>query len=382
MSAGILLVSTTLDWPFPAQLAAAFTDVGAYVEALRPPRGLLARSRYPSRMHDYYPIIAMDSLASAIAAARPDMIIPCDDQAAELVNRSRGASTMGRMEFLDAAAKAGAPAAASIAISSEEELEEAMRQLGLPLVIKCDSSWGGEGVIIAPTREDARAAFRRMNNPSRLRDAARAMRGRGPHFLTRALNPAPVCISAQAFITGTAATSSIACWRGEVVGSHHFDVLLSTTPTSPASVIAHVPCPQMEASAIAIAAALNLSGLFGLDYIRDAKGHVHLLEMNARATPTTHLALDEDLPAALLRAAGLGGRTRPPVTDRSEIALFPREWLRDPRSPWFGRAFHDVPWDDHNVVRACVRAAPPAVRALLESAPEPVLTAKSAVFGG
>jgi len=41
-----------------------------------------------------------------------------------------------------------------------------------------------------------------------------------------------------------------------------------------------------------------------------------------------------------------------------------------------------VPWDDHNVVRACVRAAPPAVRALLESAPEPVLTAKNPVFGG
>lgn len=382
MSAGILLVSTTLDWPFPAQLAGAFTDVGAYVEALRPPRALLARSRYPSRMHDYYPIAAMDSLTSAITAARPDMIIPCDDQAAELVNRNRGVPTMGRMEFLDAAQKCGAPAAASTAIGSEEDLEEAMRQLGLPLVLKCDSSWGGEGVVIAATREDARAAFGRMNNPSRLRDAARAIRGRGPHFFARALNPAPVRISAQAFISGTAATSSIACWQGKVAGAHHFDVLLSTTPTSPASVIAHVTCPQMEASAIAIAAALNLSGLFGLDYIRDAKGNVHLLEMNARATPTTHLALDEDLPAALLRAAGLGGRTRPPVTDRSEIALFPREWLRDPRSPWFGRAFHDVPWEDNDVVRACVRAAPPAIRALLESAPGPVLTEKRPAFGG
>ena len=196
MSAGILLVSTTIDWPFPAQLAAAFTEVGAYVEALRPPRGLLARSRYPSRMHDYHPLTAMAALTGAIAAARPDMIVPCDDQAAELVDRAYDRPTLGRMEFLDAAEKCGAPATESTTLENADQLEEAMRVLGLPLVLKCDHSWGGEGVVIAATREEAREAFYRMNNPSRLRDAARALRGRGPHFLARALAPAPVRITA------------------------------------------------------------------------------------------------------------------------------------------------------------------------------------------
>ncbi|MBA2590637.1 MAG: hypothetical protein H0U98_18655 [Alphaproteobacteria bacterium] len=380
MSAHVLLVTTT-SWPFPAQLAAAFAGTGAQVEALCPPSAMLALSCHPVRLHRYNPMTAMDSLARATAAARPDMIIPCDDQAAKMVTRTRGRTAIGRMEFLDAAAGCGAPVPASLALENEGQLEDAMHRLGLPLVIKSDHSWGGEGVVIAVTRDEARTAFHRMSNPSRLRDMARALRGRGTHFLTRALAPAGARISAQAFVEGVPATSSIACWQGEVVGAHHFDVVLSSTPTSPASVIAAVPCPQMAASAKAVVRALNLSGLIGLDYIRDTRGQVHLLEMNARATPTAHLALDEDLPASLLKAAGLPARTRPPVTDASEIALFPREWLRDPASPWLARAFHDVPWDDPKVVRACVRNAPAAAQAMLESTQEPALTSKSPVFG-
>lgn len=380
-----ILLFTTMDWPFPAQLAGAFTGAGGRIEALCPPRAMLAASRHPVRHHRYHPAAAMDSLCQAIAAARPHITIPCDDQAAELVNRAYGAATIGRMEFLDTAAKAGAPAAPSLALKTEAELEEAMRQMGLPLVIKCDHSWGGEGVVIATTRQEARAAFRRMGNVSRLRNMARALRGRGGHFLTRALNPVALRISAQAFIEGVPATSSVACWQGEVVAAHHFDVLLSNTPTSPASVLAAVPCAQMAASAKAVAGAFKLSGLIGLDYIRDSRGQVHLLEMNARATPTAHLALTHDLPAALMKAAGLSARARPPVTDLSEIALFPREWLRDPASAWLARAFHDVPWDDPEVVRACVRAAPASARAALESAKQAsgttALTGKSPVFG-
>jgi hypothetical protein len=371
-----------MTWPFAAQLAGAFAGVGAHVEALCPPRAMLAQSRHVVRLHRYNPVTAMESLCQAIAAAHPDMIIPCDDLAAELVTRAYGKTPVNRMDFLATAAKAGAPSLATMALENEDGLDEAMRELGLPLVIKTDHSWGGEGVVIAATRQDARAALRRLMPQSRLRNVARAMRGRGTHFLTRALHPVAARPSAQRYAEGPPATSSIACWQGEVVAAHHFDVMLSTTATSPASVIAVSHCPQMADAARRIAAAFNLSGLFGLDYIRDANGDVHLLEMNARATPTMHLALENDLPAALLTAAGLPARTRPPVTDKEKIALFPREWLRDPASPWLAQAFHDVPWDDPDVVRACIQDAPPAAKALLEKAAGPVLTAKSPVFEG
>ena len=369
-----------MTWPFPAQLAGAFAGAGAHVEALCPPRAVLARSRYVARLHRYNALAPMESLCQAIAAARPDMIIPCDDLAAEQVNRAYGNASIGRMDFLIRAAGAGAPAVPAIALDSEDRLDEVTRRLGVPLVIKSDHSWGGEGVAIAATRQEAHAAFHRLTQQSRLRNLGRALRGRGAHFLTRALHPAAASLSAQRFVEGQPATSSIACWQGRIVAAHHFDVLLSTTPTSPASVIAAVGCPQMQASAHAIAKALNLSGLFGLDYVRDRAGQVHLLEMNPRATPTMHLALEQDLPAALLGAAGLPARARPPVTDRRKIALFPREWLRDPASPWLTEAFHDVPWEDPEVVRACVRAAPPAAQALLKNAPGPAVRTKSPVF--
>ncbi len=368
-----------MNWPFPAQLTAAFSAVGAHVEVLCPADSLLALSRHPARKHSFEHLSPMASLRRAIKAARPDLIVPCDDLATRLVRRVRGDEDTGRLDFLRQAAAAGAPVLPTIAIETKEALEDALQRFSLPLVIKSDHSWAGEGVAIVHTPEAARAAFRRLRRAPRLRDLARALRGTGIHYLTRALLPATTGLTLQRYVEGMPATSSIACWRGEVVGAHHFDVRLSTTPTSPASVLALADCPQMAQSAQAVARAFNLSGLFGLDYIRGHDGRVHLLEMNARATPTTHLALGDDLVAGLLSAAGFPARRRDPVTSRREIALFPREWLRDPASPWLERGYHDVPWDDPKVLQACLREAPAAAGALLQAAPADFLTSKSAV---
>jgi hypothetical protein len=376
-----VLIATTMTWPFPAQLAGAFAGTGARVEALAPTGSLLARSRYPHRHHLYSSLGPTDCLVQAIAAARPDMIVPCDDLAARLVAEVQADALPGRLDFLRRAAEAGAPVAESEEIANEADLGGAIDRLGLPLVLKLDNSWGGEGVMIGTSREEAIAAFRRLGRQSRLRNVLRALRGRGSHFLTQALYPVCRRISAQRFVKGAPATSSIACWRGKVVAAHHFDVRVSTTLTSPASVITVSDCKEMAAAAEAVAAAFHLSGLFGLDYMRDSQGRVYLLEMNRRATPTMHLSLEQDLVASLLGAAGFAAQVRPAVTDKREIALFPREWLRDPTSPWLTRAYHDVPWDDPMVLLACVQSATPTARAALESSRQGALTAQKQVFG-
>lgn len=380
MPATVLIV-TAMSWPFPAQLASAFAGVGARVEALAPAGSMLSRSCYPERHHLYSSLAPADCLSEAIRTAKPDMIVPCDDLAARLVAQADGKPLPGRLEFLRRAAQAGAAIAATEEIGGEQELDAAIERLGLPLVLKLDHSWGGEGVIIADSRQEATCGFRRLSRQSRFRNILRALRGRGNHFLTEALYPICARVTAQHFVAGSPATSSVACWRGEVVAAHHFDVVVSTTATSPASVIAMTGCAQMTAAARAVAAAFRLSGLFGLDYLRDAAGQVHLLEMNARATPTTHLALRQDLAAGLLRAAGYAAQVRPPVTDRREIALFPREWMRDPASTWLTRAYHDVPWNDPAVLLACVQNRTPAARAALARSREPALTSEEPVFG-
>ena len=79
--------------------------------------------------------------------------------------------------------------------------------------------------------------------------------------------------------------------------------------------------------------------------------------MNPRATQMGHLALGEgrDL-AAALRAAASGEQVRrtSSVTDKDLIALFPQEMQRDPKSPLLNEAYHDVPWEEPDLVEACL----------------------------
>ena len=78
---------------------------------------------------------------------------------------------------------------------------------------------------------------------------------------------------------------------------------------------------------------------------------------------------------------GRAAQGRAPITDKREIALFPREWIRDPASPWLNRAYHDVPWDDPAVLLACVQNGTAAARAMLEKSRTAALTSEKPVFG-
>jgi hypothetical protein len=129
----------------------------------------------------------------------------------------------------------------------------------------------------------------------------------------------------------------------------------------PASVVEAIEHPDISASVAKVVGALGLSGLLGFDFVvEEQTGDAYLIEMNPRATQICHLSLgvDRDLPAALRAAlTGEAVRATPRVFDRDVIALFPQEWLRDPASPFLATAFHDVPWDQPGLIRACLREA-------------------------
>src|SRR5205823_13905752 len=142
--------------------------------------------------------------------------------------------------------------------------------------------------------------------------------------------------------------------------SLHFVVIKKTSDAGPATVLRLIDNTDMSVAAEKTARRLNLSGLHGLDYMLEPEtGHAFLIEMNPRATQVGHLTLGagRDLPAALYAAmSGDPIQSSPKLTENQTIALFPQEWIRDPQSSFLQTGYHDVPWEQPELVQACIHA--------------------------
>jgi hypothetical protein len=117
---------------------------------------------------------------------------------------------------------------------------------------------------------------------------------------------------------------------------------------------------DMSSAAEKMVRRLGLSGVIGFDFMLEGQtGNAYLIEINPRSTQVGHLTLGlgRDLPAALYAAASAQAiQPAPEVTEADTFALFPLEWIRDSASPYLQSAYHDVPWDKPELIRACVRA--------------------------
>jgi hypothetical protein len=173
------------------------------------------------------------------------------------------------------------------------------------------------------------------------------------HYLQELVKTYSRIVSAQRFVPGLAAASAFAAWRGEVVGAVYYDVLIAEDRFGPPSVIRKVEGAEIAWATKRIARRFGLSGIHGMDFIRDASGAPHLIEINPRATQGSTLAFGpgRDLPAALAGCVMPDAPARPAITN-DLVAFFPREWKRDPLSPYLVSAQHDVPWDDPGVLLA------------------------------
>ena len=376
-----ILLYATMNWPSAARYAAGFVAAGGEVHAACPDNALVRLSRYVTKTHAYRPLAPLRSLRRAITASAPDLIVACDDRAvshlvrlhaaemkkpgvpssvARIIARSLGkpenyARVISRYGSLQEVQDRGVRVPDTLPIASETDIDHCLSALELPVVVKSDGSWGGEGVVVARTREEAHAAWRKLAHaPSRLRSLVRALRRKDAHFLLAALKPSvsPVCM--QRFIPGHPAASAFAAHNGRIVALFHYDVLVADATIGPPNVIRRVDDVEMDKAARIVAERFQLSGLHGLDFIRDEMGQVHLIEINPRATQGGTLPFGEgrDLPAALAQTL-----TDRPVGRRSAIgndvvAFFPREMRRDPASIYLRDGYHDVPHDDPAVVSA------------------------------
>jgi predicted ATP-grasp superfamily ATP-dependent carboligase len=166
-------------------------------------------------------------------------------------------------------------------------------------------------------------------------------------------------VLAQTFVNGRTAMRCVVAQAGRVLGGISA-VKLETWPGphGPSTCLEVMDHAEMSATTEAVIAKLGYSGFASLDFMLDADGNALLIELNPRPTPIAHLGerfgncLCRQLHAAL---TGQSYAPTRPLELPSKVALFPQEWVRDSNSSHLREGvFHDVPWDEPDLVEAYV----------------------------
>src|SRR5258707_7767121 len=160
MSARILL-TTTVHWPSSARLLGAFAGTGASADALLPAGHVAGHSRFLAHRHFYDPMFPRRSLARAIAASAPDLVIPCDDRALgqllkladrfpQLIERSLGRlasypTLVARHDFLAPAGTLRIAPPNTLAVGPAEDFLHPLAAHGRPSLRSGRRNWGAGG---------------------------------------------------------------------------------------------------------------------------------------------------------------------------------------------------------------------------------------------
>ena len=378
-----ILLATTRRWFSAARLALALAKAGFEVEAVCPSGHPL---RLVSVLHDVYlfrGLRPLSSLEESMAKSAPDLIIPCDDLAAiylrglhkaacgegsvksrsylDLIERSLGEASSypflnSRAKFIDTLCAAGVATPTTSSIADSAALLAWCAIHGFPAVLKADSTWSGQGVVVVADIEEAHRAFRRLQSPAgAMTVSTQACFERDFSLIGPWLRRTQRSVSIQSFVAGAESNIAVVCLKGEVLASVSAGVVHTWNKHGPSSILRVLPDGEMLRVAKVAAKTFRLSGLFGLDFIEDAQnGDALLIEINPRATQTCHLALgpEHDLASALF--ASLTGSEAVPVSSisRQEIALFPLAWQGGAAHPAREGAHHDIPWEEPALVLA------------------------------
>ncbi len=380
-----VLLATTSRWYPAARLASALAGAGCEVAAVCPAHHPLRKTRSVHQIHVYHGLAPLISFARAIASSQPDFIVPGDDLATQhlhglyaleqrrgktgslicdLIERSLGNPesfplVSARAAFMKLAREAGIRVPLTEVISNIADLRKWIAQTGLPVVLKADGTSGGDGVRIARTLAEAERAFEELHAPPLLaRAAKRALVDQDKTLVWPSILRRRPLVNAQTLVAGREATSAIVCGKGEVLASLHFEVVNKASSRGHATVVRLIENAEMSAAVEGMVRRLSLSGLYGFDFMLEADTEkAYLIEINPRSTQVGHLSLGpgRDIPAALYAAlSGRAVQPAPRVTEKDTIALFPQEWIRDPESPFLQSAYHDIPWEEPELVRDCV----------------------------
>ena len=383
-----VLLTGTNRWPLPARLAIALAKAGCEVSAVCPvPGHPLLKTHAVHGVFPYSSLRPLDSLAFAIEQSDPQIVIPCDDLGVrhlhELHARNlAGGSTRERIASL-IETSLGPPESFPIVSSRDRliriALEEGIRvpttrpisegtsdftsaegEVPFPWVLKADGTWGGSGVRIAHNRQQAQQYFTDLTTMPSLAAILKRMLLQQDRMkpLSWWHGSKPEVIL-QSHVQGRPANCAVAAWKGKVLAGIAVEVVLSEGKQGPAIIVRVVDSPQMMFAAERIADRLQLSGLFGLDFmIEDGTQDTYLIEMNPRCTPLCHLRLGQgrDMVGAMLEK--LTGQAMPnqgtmPDTENDLIAYFPQAWMYP--NPYLQASYQDIPKEEPELIEWLMR---------------------------
>jgi len=333
----------------------------------------------------YRGLDSLGALKDAIHASNPTLIVPCDDgvvwqlhelhdrnpELRPIIEHSLGPAgtyptIRNRNALLDSAREIGIRVPATQTLSSEDDLKR--WPLDAPAVLKLDGTWGGSGVVIVRSPDEAVSAFRRLSKPMGTgvvwkrwlvnRDALALWSWR------RLDRPS---VSIQEYIPGRPANAMIASWKGEVLGIVTVEVLTAQGATGAATVVRVIRNEEIEQAASLLARKFEFTGFHGLDFMLEEKtGAPYLIELNPRCTQLGHLRLSSQGDLAGKISAALIGKSETDIASEpvdcapgSTIAFFPQAFAWNPKSLYLRSGYHDVPWEESALVRELLRTSWP-----------------------
>jgi glutathione synthase/RimK-type ligase-like ATP-grasp enzyme len=385
-----VLIITSGAWVSTARLSLALKSFGCNIGLHAPVSHPAFSTDVASFRSHYNALIPRAGVLRALRNFQPDFVIAADElmvllleeiwQAEPagsplraLIQRSIGGektmlAARSRMELARVASRLDVPTPDTVELEHPRDVQAAIRELGLPLVMKADATSGGRGVRILDDAARGTAEWRRLRGPLSLaRAGSRGLQYREWNHMRTWARRELRGVTAQRFITGQERNAMALCVDGKVMACTLLEVVQTWCERGPSSVLRIIDDPAMQSAIEKTAAALGVTGFCGFDFmVEEGTGRCLLLEMNPRPTQLAHLALGpgRDLVAAYLR--GVVGleyvRDREAATYGDTIALFPQELQRDEESELLTRAFHDVPWDQPRLIERVLGRIPQVVR--------------------
>ncbi|HVS75794.1 MAG TPA: ATP-grasp domain-containing protein [Steroidobacteraceae bacterium] len=374
----VALIIATTPWPLSSRLAVRMIAHGCEVAALCPRGHVLGQVSGMRALYLYRSRDSVAALERALAASAPDIVIPCDDRAVwqlhdlharrpdlrRLIETSLGSPAAfpilrSRSRLIELARDCGIRVPETQVLESAGDIAAWFRDHRGSAVVKVDGTWGGSGVQVVQSQEQAGLAFQRFNEPERPGSSwKRWLINRDP--LAFWTGPARH-VSIQRFVPGRPANCMIAAWEGRLLGLVGVEVLCTQGKTGASTIVRLIRSAEMVRDAQRLAESLGLSGFYGLDYIvEEETGMPFLIEVNARCTQLGHLVLPGQGDLAGLLCAQLGARAQSAgqpeaAIDRDVIAFFPQALAWNPDSPYMQQCHHDIPWTQPALVRELLR---------------------------